>query len=183
MSPLDSKPEQVGIAHHTSRKRGTWSDKHGTPEHVIALVRQMFGRIDDDLASSHEFNKTVGARWYYSIESPCPEMIQTDIPSVIYCNPPGPSKNVIWFFDVWQEATRRPNAGAFLIYNIDHWRMLEPKRPLWALMFRKRLAFLGIPHRKRSDGANFASVLVTTKKPPKGFGHIFRWEPKKEKRR
>lgn len=174
---MTTKHENIGIAHHTSRKRGTWSYEHGTPDHVIELVRNMFGRIDGDLASSVEFNKAVGARWIYTAEITCPETVWTVLPSVIYCNPPGPSTNVIWFFDVWQDATRRPNSGAFLIYNIDHWRMLKPSRRLWALLFRKRLAFRGISPRKRSDGANFASVLVTTRKPPHGYGHVFEWKP------
>lgn len=164
--------QRIGVAHHTSRKRGTWSAEHGTPEHVIALVYRMFGRIDCDLASSDKFNESVGAVWYFTKKIRCPGTVVTVEPTVVYCNPPGPSKNVIWFFDVWQNVTRRPNSGAFLIYNIDHWRMLQPTRPLWALMFEKRLKFIG-----EENGASFSSVLITTKKPPTGHGHVFRWQP------
>jgi len=165
----------IGIAHHTSKRRGTWSAEHGTPEHVIELVRRIFGRIDVDLASSMVFNEIVRAACFYSRMLPCPDDLDADYlqkPTVIYCNPPGPSGEVKRFFDIWQRATKQPNHGAFLIYNIDHWRMLRPTRPLWALMFDKRLRFIGAQHQ-----ANFGSVLITTKKPPKGFGHIFRWEP------
>jgi len=164
---------RIGIAHHTSRKRGTWSAEHGTPKHVIELVRKMFGRIDVDLASSNEFNESVGALYFFSKEDWCPAHLSVwGHPQVFYCNPPGPSSEVKRFFDIWQRATDHPNLGAFLVYNIDHWRMLHPSRPLWALMFAKRLKFIGAKHQ-----ANFGSVLITTKKPPKGFGHIFRWEP------
>jgi hypothetical protein len=172
---------RIGIAHHTSKKRGTWSAEHGTPEHVIELVHRMFGHIDVDLASSMVFNKMIGAGGIFTKESPCPGDLDAGSfnGAIIYCNPPGPSTEVKRFFDIWQRTTRprdslifRPNHGAFLIYNIDHWRMLQPTRPLWVLMFAKRLKFVGAKHQ-----ANFGSVLITTKKPPEGFGHILKWEP------
>ena len=171
--------QSIGIAHHTSRKRGTYRDDHGTPIEIINLVREMFGQIDLDLASSRPHNKLVKAKKFYSLSRPCPKLVRPSSDyEVAYCNPPGPPTNVRWFFERFKEWYISDEMGvcgegAFLICNIDHWRCLTVEHyGLWVLVLRKRLKYVGARHQ-----ANFASVLITTAKPPKGFGHVVEWKP------
>ena len=140
-------------------RKGAQSDDWGTPREVVDMVRSTLGDIDIDLASSEKHNKVVGAYKYYSIDDPCPEVTWT-VPTT-FCNPPGPVANVRWFWDVWCNTLAPGRGGAFLIFQIDHWRTLPaPPRDLWCLLWPKRLKFVGA-----KDGANFSSVLVLTKKP------------------
>lgn len=178
------------LPHHKSRASGTYRDDWPTPEHLIQSVHGIFGRIDIDLASSAASNVLVGAKDYYSRLDPCPDHIRVPQGSVLWCNPPGPGSEVKRFWRIWCRAIRVYEAcGAFLIYNIDHWRSLErPPTILWAIPLPKRLKFEGAKH-----GAAWSSALVVRLLSPQTsdagrafneassklheLGHVLRWEP------
>jgi hypothetical protein len=147
---------RIGICDHTSNARGTYSDAWGTPDHVIEIVRQLYGEIDYDLASNDEANKIVRAAQYWTQQRLCPKDPDIAAGSVIWCNPPGPRWHVDEFWSVWCRCVERGAVGGFLIFKQDHWRALPaPPVPCTAVVLRKRLRFVGA-----KGGANFPSTLV-----------------------
>jgi hypothetical protein len=159
------------IPHHTSIQRGTYYADWGTPGEVLDLVRYTFGCIDTDLCSSKQHNKIVGARKFYSRLKPCPEHPRDK--GVIWCNPPGPSELVIEFWNRWCWCTEpcQGGEGAFLIFNLDHWRMLHiPNGEHFVWLPRNRLRFIGAPSQ-----ASFPSAVVFTRKPKISNGHLVAW--------
>ena len=147
----------------TSTERGTYRDDHGTPAHVIELHRRIHCTIDIDLASDAQAQKIVRARRYYSLEKPCPLVVTLPPdPGTVWCNPPGPSENVIRFWQIWCSCVARGAEGSFLAFSVDHLRFLvPPPTRCYVLFFEKRLKFVG----NRSQAA-IASAFVSTR-PPK----------------
>jgi len=159
----------IGIAHHTSIARGTYSSEWGTPPEIVEVVRTAFGCIDYDLASSEEHNRIVKAGIYFTKKDPL-KNVNNLAPGMIYCNPPGPSELVLHFWVQWQVCVSLCGwQGAFLLFNIDHWRMLpRPTFHTKALLLRRRLRFVGAKHQ-----ANFSSMLFFAgAKAPTGWGHV-----------
>lgn len=157
-------------AHLTSKARGTYRDDWGTPDEILHTVRELYGRISIDLASSDEANKRVNATCYYTLELPAidPPLCKG---SVVYCNPPGPSTEVKRFWGIWCFCLARGAVGAFLVFNLDHLRML-PAPPVECLVWfpRHRLRFVGAP-----STAAFSSSLVMSIPPglpPSAFSHL-----------
>jgi hypothetical protein len=155
-------------AHLTSIARGTYSSNWGTPAETIAAVIGAFGTIDLDLCSSSEHNKIVGARAWYSEGHPCPEEPDVLPGDVVWCNPPGPSHFVKDFWKVWLGCLSRGAVGAFLIFNADTARGLEPPKGLYGVLLRRRQRFVGAP-----SSASFPSLMVSTK--PVALGCVWRW--------
>jgi len=160
--------EDASGAHLTSIARGTYSSNWGTSVETIAAVIDAFGTIDLDLCSSAEHNKTVGARAWYSEERPCPEAPEILLGDVVYCNPPGPSVFVKDFWRIWLGCLSRGAVGAFLVFNADTARGLEPPAGLYGTLLRKRQRFVGAP-----SSASFPSLMVSTKAV--ALGHPWRW--------
>lgn len=164
----------MDIAHHTSIQRGTYQNNWGTPKELIDLVREHFGGIDYDLASSTGHNKIVKARNYHCEKYPCPQYPYMRVGGVSWLNPPGPGKSVIEFWNIWRRAiTLNHGEGAFLIFNLDHWRQLPgPGFPVTVIILRKRLKFIGA-----KSSASFPSALVLTgaSKKLKALGHCVSW--------
>jgi len=170
---------KIGIADHTSRKRGTYSDSWGTPAEILDLIRVLYGPITHDLASNEQANRLVRAYRYWSVSDRCP-LKPTLIPSaVVWCNPPGPGKQVKYFWQAWLHCIEQGASGGFLIFKQDHWRQLPPPpSPLPCVVLRKRLKFVGAP-----QAASFPSTLVLSpgelakRDLIKPFGHLTVWEP------
>jgi len=160
----------------SSVKRGTYSESWGSPQPLLARVRDVFPRIDLDLASSDDHNRVVGAGRYYSLANLCPAHPPVAPGEVAWCNPPGPCFNVKFFWGAWISWLSRGAVGAFLIFSLDHWRQLPPPpMDLYVVILRKRIRFVGAP-----GGANFPSALVLTKDPGSAFdGHTVFWRVKK----
>ena len=163
-------------SHLDSRAKKTYRDDHETPDEIIQAVRKIFGPIAVDLASSPEANRSILAWCYYSKENPCPDDFLCCDGTVIWCNPPGPGKKVQAFWKIFKRAYEVKYAeGAFLLFNMDHWRQLEPPLPgfgYFVTILKKRLKFKG-----NKNGASFPSALITTKHP---FGcglsgQVVRW--------
>jgi len=165
------------MPHHTSKKRGTWSNDWGTPKDLVEEVRRMYGRIDFDLASSAEHNKIIRAKKYWTAQDPCPErpdLFGEETPDpVVWCNPPGPLLNVGKFWAIWLWCVSVSCRGAFLIYNMDHWRCLPaPPEDMCVVVLHKRLRFVGA-----KSGASFPSALVLSRDPVwnADLGHCVVW--------
>jgi len=148
------------VVHH--RREGVLSNDWGTPSEIIDLIRDLYGDINIDLASSEIHNKRIGAELSFTEAHPClenlPDLLAQDPASyTVWCNPPGPGKEVKRFWNIWCRCMCSPNvSGGFLIYNIDHWRQLpQPTNFMYAVILNKRLKFVGAAH-----GASFASVLI-----------------------
>jgi hypothetical protein len=130
----------------TSTARGTYRDDHGTPEWIINIHREIHGnRIDLDLASDIEANEIIKAKSYYGFDHPCPPSPAVKLRSKIWCNPPGPSDRVRFFWSAWLYCVAyRLCEGSFLCFSVDHLRMLEfPDRllqhgALWVGLLRQR---------------------------------------------
>jgi hypothetical protein len=167
-------------ADHTSIARGTYSDRWGTPDAILDLVREIYGPITLDLASSAAANRRVGAEQIYTFENPCP--IKPPASPVVWCNPPGPGKRVKEFWQAWQHAVAWPRClgGGFLIFKQDHWRQLpSPLRPMAAVVLRKRLQFVADVGAKPC-GAGFPSTLILTPTARSlelaaAHGHVMIW--------
>lgn len=157
----------------TSRKRGTYRDDHGTPDWVLDLHRATFDKIDIDLASNAIDQMRIGARIWYSAQKPCPAKLAFDVAGrVVWCNPPGPSAGVIWFWKTWCDCIRRGAEGSFLVFSIDHVRMLQNESDvLLHATFLPRLKFTG-----NKQQAAIASVLVSTK-PIRSKFVTMEWAP------
>jgi hypothetical protein len=159
-----------------SRAKGTYRDDHGTPDWLLEVVRGMHaGKIHIDLASSFEDNERVGADVFYSVENPCPPAINIEGlvgRANIYCNPPGPAKKVKWFWDVWKDAVGNGLEGSFLVFSIDHLRLLSPSRydDLYVCVIRKRLVFHG-----QTMTLSVGSALISTVRGPEDLGTWFYW--------
>lgn len=142
-----------------SRTRGTYRDDHGTPKWILDAVREMHRRIDLDLASSADDNRVVRAGRFFSVENPCPEHPEINPDDVVWCNPPGPARNVKWFWEVWKDCIKRRDvSGAFLAFSIDHLRLLSPPpRTLLVCALRQRVQYRGNKH-----ALPVGSALITT---------------------
>ena len=126
---------------------GAQLDDWGTPSDVLDFVRRVFeDEIAVDLASNAKANETVRAARWYSLERPCPDRPVVRLGELVWCNPPGPVENVRLFFQRWERAVNESKAGAFLVFNLDHFRSLESERPWYKVVIcRKRLKFVGAP--------------------------------------
>jgi hypothetical protein len=167
----------IGIAHHTSAKRGTYRSDHGTPLWVIYSALEALSKrsVWLDLASSAGDNRRICARHFYSPEKPCPETPHVAAGEFVWCNPPGPYKvHGKFFWNVWCGCIRRGAVGAYLIYNLDHWRhLMPPSFEASVIVLAKRLRFEGNKHQ-----ANFPSALVLSGAPhgpPKLGGQYVTW--------
>lgn len=149
-----SRPPQLD-----SRQRGSYRDDHGTPDWVLDMHRGLFKRIDLDLASSAADQRRVGAKKFYSVRDPCPAVPRLPTDAIVWCNPPGPSGKVIWFWETWCRCIRMGAEGSFLVFSIDHLRLLRNRTgiSLYAT-FLPRIKFVG-----NRNQAAIASVLITTK--------------------
>jgi len=168
-----SKKKKLKTRRKLVVESGEQLDTWGTPEEVLDIVRGTFGGITLDLASSAEANKLVRAPKYYSETQPCPE----EPPSsgeIVWCNPPGPVEKVRWFWLVWMWCVSQGAEGAFLIFNLDHWRTLaKPDAsgpPLYVSLPRSRLRFVGAPAQY-----NHPSGIVSTKSLWHFDGNVARW--------
>jgi hypothetical protein len=166
--------------HHTSIARGTYSSDQGTPDWVLDIARQYVGNFTLDLCSSEHHNKIVKARRFHSLEKPCPRRPRVQSTGVVWCNPPGPCGSVGEFWQTWLYCVCEKAAnGAFLFFNIDHWRQLPPPpMELPAIVLRRRIRFLG-----NENGASFPSVLVLSpchdalRSFDHTYGHSIMWRP------
>lgn len=159
-----------------SRKRGTYRDDHQTPRWLIERVRHAIGSIDIDLASSAAANRIVKAGYYYSAEHPCPEYLSECLRGkAIWCNPPGPAREVIRFWGLFCAFMKDSQRGAFLCFSVDHLRMLNAPRGIKSCrlcLLRQRLDF-----GDTGSTAPMSSALILIGKPfcwPK-LGSWLRW--------
>lgn len=151
--------DEIGVAHHTSKKRGTYTVEWGTPEYILAPFRP----IAVDLATTEEHNERVEAGQIFT--EACPLLDQVLCvsawpPGSIWCNPPGPTKNTRLFFKMWvQIVLELQRTGGFLVFNADHFRNIASlEHPLLNVtMLSKRVKYVGATH-----SANFPSILVST---------------------
>lgn len=165
----------LGVCTNTSAARGTYQSTWGTPEDLLLRVRDAFGRIDVDLASSEEHNARVRAGRIYTIHNPCPRRVPVLPGEVVWCNPPGPGSQVKEFWAIWNDCLAAGAAGAFLFFQIDHWRQVAPPAmPLAVVILRRRLRYVGA-----KSSANFASVLAiaNSRLDLRDLGHVVRWAP------
>jgi hypothetical protein len=168
------------IPHHVSSQKGTRSNEWGTPDHILQIVRDLYGPFTHDLASSAEANRTVQALNYYDLGHPCPMDPKLPVGSTVWCNPPGPVKSVKAFWEIWCTQIVRGAVGGFLIFDQDHWRQLPaPPTNVTAAILRKRLKFVCA-----GQGAPFASTLIVSGTNLFGrrwefnnLGHIVLWGP------
>lgn len=170
--------------HLTSVKRGQYRDDWGTPSEIIDFVRCIFGRIDIDLASNVEAQKIVMARRWYSKINPCPEFVNQELmeiprPRIVWCNPPGPSSRVVRFWDTFKNLVDNHDSfGAFLLFSIDHLRMIDPPKygKSYIVPIRKRIKFVGA-----KSTASISSALIIcgidhlTAIKLDSDGHMGRW--------
>lgn len=170
---------QIGITDHTSRSRGTYSNKWISPDSVLGLSRWLYGPITIDLASSGAANRHVKAARYWTASRPCPRRVPVEVGDHVWCNPPGPCGNVARFWAIWLDCIQRGAKGSFLLFKQDHWRQLSPPhRPMVGLVLRRRQRFVGA-----AGGANFPSTLVlsdvTTEQRAhlQQHGHPVIWTP------
>jgi hypothetical protein len=101
-----------------------------------------------DLASNVEANKTIRARRFYSLKNPCPNDVHPLSGQLVWCNPPGPVGEVRRFWNIWRRAVRYSGCGAFLIFNLDHWRTLsrpDLEEVFYVGIWPWRLRFVGAP--------------------------------------
>jgi len=128
-----------------SRKHGTYRDDHQTPDWVLDIHRRLFdGALDVDLASSEEANRRIEARLFYTKERPCPPNPHIRFGDTVWCNPPGPAKNVLKFWDIWCSLVDSRGVGSFLVFSIDHLRMLRnPPEETYVGLLHKRVTYLG----------------------------------------
>lgn len=138
------------LPHLTSKQRGTYHDAWGTPEYIIEAVRSTYGCIDLDLASNDKAQEIVRARYYNTEDNPAQGLKRFALhrhgKHTIWCNPPGPSKNVRDFYFKWTELIRVGHQGAFFVFNLDHLRKLAvgwADRPLNLVVLRDRVKFVG----------------------------------------
>jgi hypothetical protein len=154
----------------------------------VVLEGFQLHNIDLDLASSRDANQIVQAHKYFNASFPCPpewdlwnrvqvvgrddtvhdiipaeltNQVDLDHAPTVWCNPPGPSKNVKKFWDVWCKLTQKCHFhGAFLLYSVDHIRMLhidaDHTYDIGAHFIRERLKFTGNKH-----SSTIGSVLFT----------------------
>jgi hypothetical protein len=129
----------------TSRARGTYRDDHQTPDWVLDIHRKIFGsHIDLDLASSDEANNRIQAVRYYTRDRPCPLDPVVWGGNVVWCNPPGPCKSVMRFWDAWCYCLSHGARGSFLAFSVDHLRLLRnPGFILWVGLLHRRVAYVG----------------------------------------
>lgn len=146
----------------TSRTRGTYRDDHGTPDWILNLHRAIHGPVIDlDLASNSVDQERIRARRFYSRKAPCPDRPPISSGDIVWCNPPGPSKEVVRFWRIWCDCIERGAAGAFLVFSVDHVRMLgQPHVECWVGFLRRRPKFLG-----NTSSATIGAALITTKPP------------------
>jgi hypothetical protein len=153
-----------------------YSDNWGTPDHVLQIVRDLYGPFTHDLASCEEHQEIVRAMRYWSEADPCPPQVPVSSDSVLWCNPPGPRTRVEWFWRVWQDAIFRGAHGGFLVFKQDHFRALPaPEFPCTTIALRQRVKFIRSKEEiaflraeakrkgekyKHSGGATFPSTLV-----------------------
>jgi hypothetical protein len=155
---------------------GAQLDSWGTPAWLLDCVRSTFGGIDRDLASNSEANKLVRAKHYYSLKHPCPDIVPASRGKVVWCNPPGPVEKVRWFWSRWLMHIELGWSGAFLIFNLDHLRLLPAlstfilPRDLYFEVPPKRLRFVGAPSQY-----NHPSGLVSTARLSGVGGNCMRW--------
>ena len=159
-------------------QKGAQSSEWGTPDEVVNFAKDALGieRFDCDMATHKRWmGGAIGAlpRDCYTLERPCPKELPRSKYSRVWCNPPAGVEAVRSFWGTWCEALTHSAQGAFLIYQIDHWRSLPPP-PVntWCLIWPKRLKFVGA-----SCQANFSSVLVLTAPPEIGHGNVVEWGP------
>lgn len=137
-------------------QKGDLSSDYGTPMDLFDAVRSEFGCAPAlDLASSETHNDRIRATNYYSAENPCPD--KPVCVGWVWCNPPAGMKVVADFWEKWLYATAWCEHGAFLVYQIDHWRSLRPV-PLWFHLMKKRQRYIGAPCQ-----AHFSGVLLATR--------------------
>jgi hypothetical protein len=140
---------------------------------LIDTLREHLGYFID-LASSDEHNEIIGANEYYTEDIPCPDFIAHG--GGIWCNPPGPGKEVHRFWDIWNRSMTPQWPGAFLFFNADHMRRApKPSRPVYVTLLARRQQYRGTDH-----GASFPSALVTYGIPCatlSKLGHVFLWNP------
>ncbi len=154
-------------AHLDSTAAGTYSDSHGTPDWILAAVRQVCGPIGLDAASSTEANQRVKAVAYMSVDndaldSRTPWHLE-HIPDdhSLFCNPPGGKARPPVPIQFWRRLTDELRLApqvpaAFLFFNIDHLRHIRPAGLQWACyLLHKRQVF----HNNKA-GASFASALM-----------------------
>ena len=167
--------------HLTSRARGTYGDDRRTPAFVLDAVRRAAGvkNVFLDLASSDAANESVRALHYYTADKPCPALQSAPQRSqagrLVWCNPPGPVAHVQWFWAAWNAYVARGALGAFLLFNIDHWRQVTaPTVAAEVVVVRRRLPFTGPGC--SGAGASFASALVCAGfSAPRDLGHVVSW--------
>lgn len=153
-----SRPPQL-----TSQARGTYRDDHGTPDWVLDLHRSIHGpTIHQDLASNPQAQLKIQAEAFYTEDVPCPRYLNTLPGEVVWCNPPGPARKVREFWDIWCHCMSQGSRGSFLLFSVDHMRLLQklPPRPVFVGFLRKRLTFEG-----NTNSAAIGSALVTTHAP------------------
>lgn len=144
------------IGANTSLANGTYKADWGTPPEIIDLVVRAAGQpVYCDLASSEEHNKRIGAEIFYSTENPCPTALP-ECRGLLWCNPPGPGKNILSFFARWMESVHRNiYPAAFLLFNLDHLRYLVHADYFNITVLRKRIKFVGAKHQN-----NFPSAII-----------------------
>jgi len=142
----EKRKEQVRETQARHSSRGTARQLGNTPE-VLDFVRLVCGPITLDLASNPKANKLVRADRYYQKIDPCPDAPHLADNDVVWCNPPGPVAEVKRFFSIWDRCMGMAgNQGGFLIFNMDHWRALEPVYGEYTVViWCKRLKFVGAP--------------------------------------
>ena len=170
---------------HLSTKQESYNYDHGTPGWILNIVRREFPfEVLIDLASSQEHNHRIWANHFFSEENPCPyefEMISglSFLPVtkwLVFCNPPDPAYSVHWFFDVWLNCINQGADGAFLFFNVDQMRRVEPMtyRELTVLLFHDRVRYIG-----NRGGASFPSALVLTgplQNDYSDIAQVFEWK-------
>lgn len=75
-----------------SRKTPKW----GTPADIIERARRVMGGIDLDPCSSDEFQKTVQAECYYSLDDRGENGLELPWFGRVFCNPPGGLVREFW---------------------------------------------------------------------------------------
>ena len=167
---------------HLETMTTRYNCNHGTPGWILNIVRDEFGPITIDLASSRHHNVRVQAEHFFSEDDPCPyelDLVTTyplnDPRAPVFNNPPGPAYSVQWFFDVWLGCINQGAQGGFLFFNMDQMRRCEPftYRELVVLAFRDRVKYIG-----NRGGASFPSALVLTgplKNEYSDIANVFEW--------
>ena len=143
------------IQHHANAAKWPTKADWGTPGWLVRAAEKALGidRLDVDLCSSDEANKTVLARRYGTAEKP----VIVTRRDVVWCNlpspwgtsgKPGPASK---FWTQFQTAHR----GAFLFFNEDYMRHVTLRIGDVVCILRKSVKYVGA-----IGGATFTSVLL-----------------------